>query len=462
MLQRRAVNNDELSDVPPIVHEALRSPGQPLDAATRAFMESHFGHDFSQVRVHTDTQAAESVRAVNALAYTVGRDVVFGAGQHRPESQRGQFILAHELAHALQQSQVDKDGDTVDMVAKHYEDEADAAAWGVVSGQRTVVYGRMVQRHLQKINLTPDTLSTDDIDPKTAITSNDYIDNNIADVGLREEWRGLSVRFIAFTVKYKDGSLMDIPDSPTYRRSPNPAGKIQVIHYRKHTPTGKIVPVTWRGTPDELPETPGRLFGSVIFAKDITPNIIQGYDNAIVRRAFVFTGEIGAIWGAVLGARGLVQMFSATQAARIAAAGRGALGAGTAAARQAAIREAEKQALRKPVTEAEKKVVSEAEKKLLTEAEKKAFTLTGQLKQIWDNPRLFLNWLKNNQSLTRINNPLSHAEARQVIANARRHGVRLDLNSVGLRGLEKTGQWAGIPHFKVGNVHIPVAGGFTL
>src|SRR4051794_27482202 len=63
------------SAVPPIVHELLRSPGQPLDSATRSFMEPRFGHDFSRVRVHADPQAAESVRAVKAVAYTVGRDL---------------------------------------------------------------------------------------------------------------------------------------------------------------------------------------------------------------------------------------------------------------------------------------------------------------------------------------------------------------------------------------------------
>src|SRR5438067_426771 len=82
--------------VPPIVHEVLRSPGQPLDAATRSVMEPRFGHDFSGVRVHTDTKAAESARAVNALAYTVGEDVVFGPDGFRPDTSAGQKLLAHE------------------------------------------------------------------------------------------------------------------------------------------------------------------------------------------------------------------------------------------------------------------------------------------------------------------------------------------------------------------------------
>jgi outer membrane protein OmpA-like peptidoglycan-associated protein len=102
-LQRAAVNAAPVNEVPSIVHEVLRSPGQPLDVETRAFMEPRFGHDFSQVRVHTDAQAAESARTVNALAYTVGRDVVFGAGHYSPRTMTGQQLLAHELTHVVQQ-----------------------------------------------------------------------------------------------------------------------------------------------------------------------------------------------------------------------------------------------------------------------------------------------------------------------------------------------------------------------
>lgn len=88
---------------PPSVQNVLGSPGRPLDSSTREFMESRFGHDFGMVRVHADAQAAESAREVNALAYTVGRDVVFGAGQYAPQGQAGRALLAHELTHVLQQ-----------------------------------------------------------------------------------------------------------------------------------------------------------------------------------------------------------------------------------------------------------------------------------------------------------------------------------------------------------------------
>jgi hypothetical protein len=81
----------------------LNAPGSPLDAQTRAFMEPRFGHDFSKVRVHTDAKAAESARGVNALAYTVGHDIAFGAGQYAPQTLPGRRLLAHELTHVAQQ-----------------------------------------------------------------------------------------------------------------------------------------------------------------------------------------------------------------------------------------------------------------------------------------------------------------------------------------------------------------------
>jgi outer membrane protein OmpA-like peptidoglycan-associated protein len=89
---------------PPSIHAVVRSPGQPLDPATRAVMEPRFGHDFSQVRIHSDTAAARSARDVNANAYTVGQDIVFGAGRFAPHTSDGRHLLAHELAHVVQTS----------------------------------------------------------------------------------------------------------------------------------------------------------------------------------------------------------------------------------------------------------------------------------------------------------------------------------------------------------------------
>jgi len=112
MVQRRAIANSispisegsNESEIPSILHEVLRSPGSPLDSQTRLFMESRLGNDFRQVRVHKDSQAIASAQMLNAKAYTLGQNVVFGEGQYTPETLPGKRLLAHELAHTLQQT----------------------------------------------------------------------------------------------------------------------------------------------------------------------------------------------------------------------------------------------------------------------------------------------------------------------------------------------------------------------
>jgi hypothetical protein len=86
---------------PPSVGEVLRSPGQPLDPATRAFMEPRFGADLGAVRVHADAEADRSARAIDALAYTAGDHIAFRAGRYDPSSLEGKRLLAHELTHAV-------------------------------------------------------------------------------------------------------------------------------------------------------------------------------------------------------------------------------------------------------------------------------------------------------------------------------------------------------------------------
>jgi hypothetical protein len=105
-LQRNATDQAASSAAPDIVEEVLRMPGQPLDPETRISMELRFGHDFSQVRIHIDARAAESARAVNALAYTVGKRMVFDSGQFAPHTPDGRKLLAHELTHVMQANDV--------------------------------------------------------------------------------------------------------------------------------------------------------------------------------------------------------------------------------------------------------------------------------------------------------------------------------------------------------------------
>ena len=88
---------------PPSAEAAWAPPGRPLDPEIRAFMEPRFGHDFGKVRVHADAEAAASARSIGALAYTIGSHVVFGAGMYAPTTDTGRRLLAHELAHVVQQ-----------------------------------------------------------------------------------------------------------------------------------------------------------------------------------------------------------------------------------------------------------------------------------------------------------------------------------------------------------------------
>ena len=103
-VQKKAAAPSGESVAPRVVDDVLSSNGETLDALTRQTMEERFGHDFERVRVHADAQADRSARAMNALAYTVGRHVVFAVGRFAPRSREGQRLLAHELAHVVQQS----------------------------------------------------------------------------------------------------------------------------------------------------------------------------------------------------------------------------------------------------------------------------------------------------------------------------------------------------------------------
>jgi hypothetical protein len=103
-----AAQGAESPMAPPSVDRALADPGRPLEPALRANMERWFGSDFSRVRVHSDVKAERSARDANARAYTVGRDIVFGARQFAPHTLSGRRLIAHELSHVVQQGGTSK------------------------------------------------------------------------------------------------------------------------------------------------------------------------------------------------------------------------------------------------------------------------------------------------------------------------------------------------------------------
>jgi hypothetical protein len=104
-LQKKSAGSAETSfgEAPATVRGVLRSSGQPLDEFPRAYFEPRFGQDFSRVRVHRDATAERSAQDLNAHAYAVGNDIVFGAGQYAPQTDQGKRLIAHELTHVVQQ-----------------------------------------------------------------------------------------------------------------------------------------------------------------------------------------------------------------------------------------------------------------------------------------------------------------------------------------------------------------------
>jgi uncharacterized protein DUF4157 len=126
---------------PSLVKEVVSSgSGAPLDKETRGNMEASLGADFGDVRVHTDSKASESARAVQAHAYTVGNDVVFQSGKYAPESESGKRMLAHELTHVVQQRSGPVDGSPapggikISSPSDSFEQAADRSADRVMSG----------------------------------------------------------------------------------------------------------------------------------------------------------------------------------------------------------------------------------------------------------------------------------------------------------------------------------------
>ena len=127
LVQRMAQHHGRPASVPDIVRVGIASPHERLDPQAKTTMEKRFGRDFSQVRIHADVEAGESARSMNSRAYTLGRDIVFGAGQYNPRSTDGSVLLAHELIHVVQQ-QASAHGSLNELAVSDPEDAAEREA----------------------------------------------------------------------------------------------------------------------------------------------------------------------------------------------------------------------------------------------------------------------------------------------------------------------------------------------
>jgi hypothetical protein len=147
--------------------QAIRGGGQPLTESDRAFFEPRFGHDFSQVRIHTDGEASESARKLNARAFTVGRNVFFRRGAYVPASPGGGALLAHELTHVVQQAAYDA-GEIIQCDAEDdVQGVLDDSVWQeeTETGNRLREMFRNIENHVQSVQEAEDLLyfmSTDE------------------------------------------------------------------------------------------------------------------------------------------------------------------------------------------------------------------------------------------------------------------------------------------------------------
>jgi len=158
MIRQQAHSSAPPATIPAIVHQVLRSSGQPLDQGTRTFFEDRFGHDFSRVRVHTDVRAGESARAVSALAYTVGRELVFDSGQYAPSAAAGKRLLAHELTHVVQQGELTSVSPlplSISPLADPLEDEAEDVANHIQAGVALEVDQEEAVARLHRVPILP-------------------------------------------------------------------------------------------------------------------------------------------------------------------------------------------------------------------------------------------------------------------------------------------------------------------
>ena len=139
-VQRESIGSSEaVTTAPPIVDDALRTSGEPLDEGARRFMEPRLGCVFDDVRVHTGAVASRAARAVSARAFTVGSHIVFQDGEYAPSTHAGRRLLAHELTHVVQQSNVTQPtAAAVSQGISHPDDaserDADALADSLLSG----------------------------------------------------------------------------------------------------------------------------------------------------------------------------------------------------------------------------------------------------------------------------------------------------------------------------------------
>ena len=196
---------------PPIVHEVLRDPGQPLDPATLVTMNSHFQQDFSRVQVHCGDRAAQSAASVAAYAYTVGPHIVFGPSGYQPHTQAGQRLLAHELTHVAQQHAVTRIPDSGLPIGDSHS-PAEAAADRMAADQSfhpASIHPATADRPVLRRQTAPPTAQTTGPSAPSANTpTRVYVRQTMG--ALLRDWRAAGM----LAPPFRPSDVEEIPDLP--------------------------------------------------------------------------------------------------------------------------------------------------------------------------------------------------------------------------------------------------------
>ena len=250
-LQRKAqdASTNSVETALPMVHETLRSPGQPLDPATRALMEPRFGHDFSQVRVHNDAGAAASANGLHAAAYTLGPDIVFAAGTFSPNTARGQRLLGHELTHVVQQRSAAPvaQGASVSSPGDSAEREADRVADALVSSNCPAP--RIRERPtagIARATLDVDALSTE-VQTKASVG-----------VQIGQAIRPMGLLFIKYLGAHPQGEIAKAADYPMKFKQPADKSKPVAPPTADASPPASNIPLVAHFFPATWPTITGR------------------------------------------------------------------------------------------------------------------------------------------------------------------------------------------------------------
>jgi hypothetical protein len=270
------------SRTPPFIHQVLTSPGQPLESGLRGFMEARFGRDFSGVRVHSDEAAGLSASALSANAYTAGQNIVFGAGKFAPDQAAGRKLLAHELAHVVQQSRPGTSAES----QRHCEQDADDAAGAIGSGDAAAVRTSAVWGGVQR-------------QPVTEPVGGRAVPKKSRLVRIERYWRSPSARAFFADGTNEEVTFVEAPSLDPTTRPAGPFQKVVALTIDRSSPirphvefasrsSGSKVQVMTRLSPaDRIATLPANVRG------ELSEGLLSDTDNESNAETMEFAADVG-------------------------------------------------------------------------------------------------------------------------------------------------------------------------